>query len=161
MKTLLVLRHGKSSWDQPIEDHERPLKARGKRAAVRMGQEIRNRGLVPEVICSSTARRARSTAKRAAKAAGYQGEIDRSEDLYFKGTHGHLGVISETSDSHQCIMVVGHNPDVEELVSELSGEDIAMPTAALACIDFDMESWSQIGESNGTLRFALKPRELD
>ena len=83
MKTLMLLRHAKSSWSEPdLSDHDRPLIEKGKKAAIRMGGLLVEKGLVPDLILSSTARRARKTAKLAAKAAGFSGEIELLEDLY-------------------------------------------------------------------------------
>lgn len=160
MKTLLILRHGKSDWGQPIPDHDRPLTGRGKRAAVRMGEEIRDRALVPDLIITSTAKRARATVKRARKACGYEGQTIKTEALYLSGVVGYLEVLSEVDPSHQRVLIVGHNPDVEDLVHELTGAAIAMPTAALACIDLDLDAWAGVASAKGTLRFVLCPREL-
>jgi len=160
MKTLLILRHGKSDWGQPIPDHDRPLTGRGKRAAVRMGEEIRDRDLVPDLILSSTAKRARATAKRAKKACGYEGQTIKAAELYLSGVVGHLEVLSEVGPSHPRVLIVGHNPDLEDLVHELTGAAIAMPTAALACIDLELDSWAGVARAKGTLRFVLSPREL-
>ena len=161
MKTLLILRHGKSSWDEPVDDHERPLKGRGKKAAVRMGQEIRARDLMPELILSSTAKRARKTARRAARSAGYEGDIVETGALYFTGVEGHLESLAQVSDVHQRIMIVGHNPNLENLVQELTGEEVVLPTAALAGIELEVDSWSAIADSSGKLQFLLLPRELE
>jgi len=161
MKTLLILRHGKSSWDEPVDDHERPLKGRGKKAALWMGQEIRVRDLIPELILSSTAKRARKTAERAARSAGYEGDIVETGDLYFTGVEGHLESLAQVSDAHQRIMIVGHNPNLENLARELTGEEVILPTAALACIELEIDSWSAITDSSGKLQFLLLPRELE
>ena len=161
MRTFLVLRHGKSSWPSGVEDHDRPLKGRGKRAARRIGQEIRERGLVPDLIVSSTAQRARSTAGRVAEAAGYDGGIVKSGDLYLSSVERQLATVAELAgDDHRRVMVVGHNPTSEELVEHLTGEKVRLTTANLACIDLDIESWHELGAAHGTLRFVLRPREL-
>jgi phosphohistidine phosphatase len=159
MKVILLLRHAKSSWDEPVNDHDRPLTKRGKEAALRAGEEIRYRGLVPDLILSSTARRARKTAKRVAKSSGYPGEIVLVEDLYDSDVPRHLEVISETRDVHDRILVVGHNPVFEELVFRLSDERVRLPTAAIARIDLDLESWASIGEATGKLELILPPDE--
>ncbi len=161
MKTLLILRHGKSSWaNSDLGDHDRPLKGRGKRDAKRMGEEILERDVVPDLILSSTARRARSTARRAAQAAGCADRITETRELYLTGAEHQLRTIARSaSDEHQRVMIVGHNPTLEDLLEHLTGEDERVTTGNLACIDLDLESWQQLPGARGTLRFLLRPRE--
>lgn len=162
MKTLLVLRHGKSSWSSPdLSDHDRPLKNRGRRDSDRMGTELRDRDLVPDLVLSSTARRARSTARRAAAEAGCGDRIVETGGLYLSSVAGHLEVIAEhAGDAHERVMVVAHNPTLEDLVEHLTGEDARLTTANLACVDLDVDSWGDLAESRGALRFVLRPKEL-
>ncbi|MBI4617050.1 MAG: histidine phosphatase family protein [Planctomycetes bacterium] len=161
MKTLLVLRHGKSSWQDPfLADPDRPLKKRGKRAAKKMGEEIRRRALLPELVLSSKAKRARQTAKRAAEAMGYEGEVLREKDLYFTSAKKHLDVIAGLDDRHSRVLLVGHNPDLEDLVEKLTGESPALPTAALAAIELAIDAWKDVAPGKGTLSFLVKPKEL-
>ena len=159
MKTLLVLRHAKSSWDHPVSDHDRPLKKRGRRAAQRIGEELRELDLLPDVIISSTAKRARKTARIIQEASGCDAAIIKTGDLYFEDVGTQISVVTNGNDIYKRVMIVGHNPSFEEIVHELSGEDIVMATATLAVIDFDVESWSAI--SQGRLRLVLRPRELE
>jgi phosphohistidine phosphatase len=159
MKTLLLLRHGKSSWDEPVEDHDRPLQERGKRDAKRLGAVLRERGVLPELIVTSSAKRARGTAKRVAKAAKYDGDVVETPELYFTSVEHQLEVLASLDEAYQCAMVVGHNPNSEELVFALTGQRLTMPTAALACVDFEMDSWSALGSTGGTLRFQLIPKK--
>ena len=163
MKTLLILRHGKSSWaDEGVDDHERPLKGRGKRSASRIGEELKRRDLVPDRIITSTAERASDTATRAAKASGFDGHLDRTRDLYFAGPEGYLRTLVERAqDSEARVMLVGHNPDCEDLVERLGGVREQITTANLACIDFDVDAWEDVVTTPGTLRFVLRPRELE
>ena len=162
MKTVLVLRHGKSSWSEPwLSDRDRPLKKRGTKAATRMGREMLVCELEPDLILCSTARRAFDTAKRARKAMRTKPKIERKEKLYFKGPGAHLRVLQKLSDRYQRVLVVGHNPDLEVLVHRLGAEPIEMPTGTLACIDLDTVSWATLGDAVGKLRFALTPKALD
>ncbi len=162
MKTLLVLRHGKSSWGSPsLADHDRPLKKRGRRDAARMGRELRARDLVPDLIVSSTAQRARSTARRAAEAAGCGDRIVETEKLYLSAVTSHLEILAEhAEDGHQRVMVVAHNPTLEDLVEHLTGEDVGLTTANLARVDLDIDSWAELPQAHGELRFVLRPKEL-
>ena len=116
MKTLLILRHAKSSWDNPdLRDYDRPLNKRGKKDAPRMGKHIKTAKLIPDRILTSSAKRARKTAKRFAKACGYSGKIKKLDILY----HAPVGLYYETlqaiPDKYNNIMVVGHNPTMEHL----------------------------------------------
>ncbi|PIU60384.1 MAG: histidine phosphatase family protein [Armatimonadetes bacterium CG07_land_8_20_14_0_80_59_28] len=160
VKTLMVLRHAKSSWNKPVADDQRPLNKRGKAAATRMGEVIRERGLMPDLIITSTAKRARSTVKRLVESSGYRGESLESMCLYLEGVPQHLATIMAVDDAVDCLLVVGHNPDLESLVMELTGKHEVMSTATLAVIDFVVDSWADIIRRRGRLRFILKPREL-
>ena len=161
MKTLLILRHGKSSWSSPdLGDHDRPLKGRGRRDSTRMGEELLARDLVPDLILSSTARRARSTARRAAEAAGCADRITETRELYLTGVEHQLRTIAaHAGDEHQRVMVVGHNPTLEDMVERLTGEEERVTTANLARIDLDIESWRRLPDARGELRFLLRPRD--
>jgi phosphohistidine phosphatase len=162
VKTLLLMRHGKSSWSDPsLEDFDRPLKKRGIRAAGLVGAELRNRGMAPDLIWSSAARRALDTARLTAKAVGYAGEIRSDERLYFSGVEEQIGIIEELDDRYGVVMVFGHNPDMEALVAELTGEHVQMPTAALAQIEFAIDSWKDLRQLQGTLVSTILPRELE
>jgi phosphohistidine phosphatase len=162
MKTVLILRHGKSSWKHAgLDDHDRPLKKRGRRDGPRMGRLIRQKDLVPDRIVSSTAVRALSTAKLAAEACGYEGEITRSADLYLSGTEAYLDELRDLPVEVNRAMVVGHLPDVEELVFLMSGNTETMPTAALAWIDLAIDDWSELrGTRQGALQGIWRPRDL-
>ncbi len=162
MKTLLVLRHGKSSWSNAdLSDHDRPLKGRGRRNAKRMGEELLARDLVPDLIVSSTARRALSTARRAADVAGCGDRIVETRELYLTGARHQLKTVAKhAEDAHQRVMIVGHNPTLEDLVEHLTGEEERVTTGNLARIDLDIESWRQLPAARGELRFLLRPKEL-
>ena len=162
MKTLLVMRHGKSSWDDPsLSDYDRPLKNRGRRAAELIGAEISRRGLTPDLVISSGAKRARKTAAIVAKAAGYTGQIELTDRIYFNGVDGYLDSLAEVADGLGRVLVVGHNPHVEGVTTRLTGEQVSFPTAALAVIELDTESWAKAGETNGRLISVMLPRELE
>lgn len=162
MKTLLVLRHAKSSWkDEGISDHDRPLNKRGKQDAPRMGQLIREEGLVPDLILTSSAKRALTTAQMAAEACGYEGEIQVSRDLYATGPEEFIEMLGALPDDVNTVLTVGHNPGLEELVEALTDEAQGMPTAALAQIVLEIEHWSELsGESTGRLLNLWLPRNL-
>ena len=162
MKTLLLLRHAKSSWKHDdIPDHDRPLKKRGKRDAPRMGQLLLEQELVPQLIISSTAKRARKTAKKTAKACSYAGEIVLKRGLYQAGPMGHIRILQEVADDYRRVMLVGHNPGLEVLLEVLTGESEWLPTAALAQIELPVETWAEVQEYiGGKLVNLWKPKDL-
>lgn len=161
MKTLLILRHGKSSWaNRSTPDHDRPLKGRGDRDAWRMGHELRQRDLIPDLVLSSTALRAKTTAALAAESAGYTGTITETRELYLSAARQQLEVIAELAGDAERVLVVGHNPTSEDLVENLTGAEVRMTTANLACLDLQIETWAELPRATGTLRFLLRPKEL-
>ncbi len=161
-RTVLIMRHGKSRWDDLfVADHDRRLTGRGKNDARRMGEELCARDLVPDIIVSSTARRARGTARRVARASGFEGKVRLHAGFYFEGLKPFLEVLAALGPPVQRVLLVGHNPIVEELVFHLTGEVVAMPTAALARVDLPIVDWSEVDESTaGELRLLVTPREL-
>jgi phosphohistidine phosphatase len=163
MKTLLVLRHAKSSWDHPaLDDHERPLNARGEKDAPRMGQLVRDEQLMPDLVISSDAERARLTAEAMADAAGYNGTILLERRLYHASPGEIVSLLHEVAESAlDTVMIVGHNPGLEELVSGLTRSHEEMSTAALAKIELPIDRWSELRTTtHGTLVGIWRPREL-
>jgi phosphohistidine phosphatase len=162
MKTLLVLRHAKSSWDNArLSDHERPLNGRGKADAPRMGRLLRDEELTPDLIVSSSAERALMTAEAAAIASGYEEKIAVTRALYHAGVEDCLEVLADLPGDPERVMIVGHNPTWEMLVEHLTGEIEPMPTAALAQIELPIERWADLDEDTaGKLINLWRPREL-
>src|SRR5262245_55388988 len=162
MKTLLVLRHAKSSWSDPArDDHERPLNKRGRRDGPRMGELVRQYGLIPDTVISSDAMRARLTAEAVAESAGYVGEILLNQHLYMASTADILSVLQTVQGNAETVMIVGHNPGLEELVEQLTGEQQDLPTAALAQIVLPIDQWRDLKLSTrGTLLGHWRPKEL-
>lgn len=162
MKTLLVLRHAKSSWSNlNLADFDRPLNKRGKRDAPRMGALLKKEDLVPDLIISSSAARAIATAEAAAQEADYESEIQTTRELYHAWPESFIEVLNGVADHYQRVMVVGHNPGIESLVEEMTGEWIRMPTAALAQISLDIERWSELDlESPQELINVWQPKEI-
>jgi len=162
VKTLLILRHGKSSWKHTnSSDHDRPLKNRGKQDAPRMGELIQNEGLTPDLIISSTAERAKETAILTADACGYEGEIIFTRDLYLADESDYLAALQALGSDSSIIMVVSHNPGSEMLVSMLTDENDWMPTAALAHIQLPIGQWEMLNaHTEGELINLWRPREL-
>jgi phosphohistidine phosphatase len=162
MKTLLILRHAKSSKDDPdLDDHARPLNDRGERDAPRMGKLLRELDMVPDRIVSSTAVRARATAEAAAKASGYEGKVDLESTLYLAEPDEYIEVVSKTPKNVRSVLVVGHNPGLERLVEKLTRKREELPTAALAKVTFDLDDWKDLPGAKGKLEDVWRPKELD
>ena len=162
MKTLLILRHGKSSWkEEGLADHERPLASRGKRESLRMGEELARRQLVPDLVVSSPAKRARSTARRIIKASGYAGELLLEPRFYFTDLGTCLAALAALPQEAGMVLVIGHNPLWEELVYHLTRQPAHLPTAALAVVDLPIHAWADmISSGEGSLRLLLDPKTL-
>lgn len=141
-----MLRHAKSSWgDSSLDDWQRPLNDRGRRDAPRVGEWLRDRALVPDLIITSDAVRARETAAAVADAAGYMREIVIEPSLYHAAPADAIAVLK--SISHQAahrILLVGHNPGLEDLVSRLSGEHHDLVTAAIVELAVPIDRWSEL-----------------
>jgi phosphohistidine phosphatase len=163
MKTLLILRHAKSSWRHAhISDHERPLNERGQRDAPRVGQRLRQEGPAPELIVSSSARRALATAEAVAAAVAYDHEIAVTRSLYHAGVAECIEILQSLPDKVNVVMIVGHNPGLEELLFALTGAHESMPTAALAHIQLPIDTWLQLSEeTDGRLLALWLPRDYD
>lgn len=161
MKTLYLLRHAKSSWDDPqLADFERPLSERGIRAAPFMGKYLKANDPVPALIVSSPATRARQTAEMFTEALGFNGEIVFDGRIYEASPRALREVASETDDSIHSVMLVGHNPGMEGFLRYLTDKIEPMPTAAIAIIDLDFKHWDAIDPGSGKLRKILRPKEL-
>jgi phosphohistidine phosphatase len=162
MKSLLVLRHAKSDWNDPeLADRDRPLNKRGTRDAARMGRLLKEENLLPDLIITSTATRARETVQGLIGASGYAGAVVKKAVLYQAAPATYLRVLRDVKDDPQRVMVVGHNPGLEELVQCLTGSSTTMPTATLVKISLPLSTWPKLDEgTRGELAGVWRPREL-
>lgn len=161
MKTLYVLRHAKSSWDNDsLSDFERPLNERGFETAPIMGKIMRENDFVPEMIVCSTAKRAEQTAQLVKESAKFEAEIKFEDAIYEASSMTLLRIVSEISDEFGRALIVGHNPGFENLVRVLTGKSETMPTAALAVIDLEIESWNEANADSGNLREFIRPKDI-
>jgi phosphohistidine phosphatase len=162
MKTLLLLRHAKSSWkDSDIDDHERPLNKRGKRDAPRIGRLLREESLLPDLILASSAKRCRKTAEHVIHASGYRGEVRITGDLYEARADKLRQVVGSVSDTVERLLVIGHNPGLEEFLESLVATYTPLTTAALAHLTLPGERWNQWEPAPAaTLHRVWQPREL-
>ena len=162
MKTLLLLRHAKSSWKQAdVADHDRPLNKRGKQDAPRMGKLLRQKKLTPEVIVSSTAARARCTADAVADACTFDGVVQLDRRLYLAAPAEILDVLRQGGGAANRVLLVAHNPGLAELLVRLTGKTEVFPTAALAQIQLPIDGWKDLRSSTRARLVNLwRPREL-
>jgi phosphohistidine phosphatase len=148
MKTLFLVRHAKSSRDDPtLPDKDRPLNERGMRDASRVGEQLAKRGAKPDLILSSSARRALTTAETVARKLDYRRKDIVVEDRLYAATPDDLlAILHKLDDKAKRVMLFGHNPELTELAHRLSGEITDMATCAVAEFAFDIKSWSNVGE---------------
>ena len=161
MKELLIMRHAKSSWNPPYPtDFERPLNKRGRKAAPRMGKFLAGRDLLPDLIVSSPAERAKQTVELFMMASGYDGETHFEQGIYNAYIGDLVAVVQGLPDAVERAMLVGHNPGFEMLVEQLCGGDVRMPTAAIAYIKLPVTSWADVGRETGELQWLVTPKLL-
>lgn len=145
MKTLLLIRHAKSSWDVPsLVDEARPLSERGKRDAPEMGRRLERRGIHPDLILSSPAVRARTTAELIARELDADETLVVDHRLYATSADGLLDVIRAQDDTVDCLLVVGHNPEMDTLARRFSPLTPPMSTCAVLELHFGVEDWAAI-----------------
>ena len=163
MKILLILRHAKSSWKYPgLADINRPLNKRGKRDAPRMGVLLREQDLVPDIILSSPAVRARKTALAVSVESGSENDIEIHDDFYPGDPYAFLESLTAMPDQIKIALIVSHNPGLEAFLDVLTGEAARMPTSALAHISLPIESWHELNdEIDGSLVDFWRVKELD
>jgi phosphohistidine phosphatase len=163
MKNLLIMRHAKSDWaDSQLSDFDRPLNSRGNNTAPIMGKELLERKKAPGLIISSPANRAKSTAEIVSKSIGYNKSILFKNELYFGQIEEIIKFIKKSDNSFEQIMIVGHNPTLEDLIDEFIIENghYNMPTAAVVSILFDVEDWREISKKSGKIEWLIVPKEL-
>ena len=161
MRTLLVMRHAKSDRT-PVEggDRARPLAPRGRKAAAQMGRFLADAKMVPDLVLSSPAERALGTVELAVRAGGWTCPVRPEAALYEAGPSEIVGLVAATPDAAERILLAGHEPLGSELVEQLTGGVVRMPTAAVACIAFDVGSWSEIATGQGVLLWLVTPKLL-
>ncbi|NQV26059.1 MAG: histidine phosphatase family protein [Rhodopirellula sp.] len=148
MKSLIVLRHGKADQPGSVVDFNRSLTERGRREAVRTGEVLAERDLIPDLIVTSTANRAHATAQFVAEGCEYSGELVLSDDLYLPTQAAIMETVREIPEQHTRVLIVGHNPGFAMFASKFGGDVDHFPTCAWAHIGFDVEYWGQISPSS-------------
>lgn len=163
----MLLRHAKSSHDDAsLKDYDRPLAGRGRRDAPRMGRFVKEVEALPEYVLSSPAKRAEQTTRLFIESAGIDPSLVIWEkDLYYGGARDYLHLIQKTPGKINEILLVGHNPLLEETVSLLCNEQgtrtVRMPTAALVCIEHSGNKWTQIKPGTARFKWMMIPKLLN
>lgn len=174
MRRLLLLRHAKSSWDQrDQEDALRPLAPRGRRAAPLIGRHLDGQALVPDLVLCSTAERARQTLELVSaewdRVDGDGPTIEMRASLYLASPGEMLASLRRLDDAIESVMIIGHNPGMAMLAGQLAlkGDPrglktmaVKYPTAALAVIDFDVDTWRAVVPGTGCLQSFVRPKDL-
>jgi phosphohistidine phosphatase len=166
MKTLLFMRHAKSSWkEKELTDQERPINKRGRSDAPLMGHLLVDRELIPQRVISSSAVRARQTAEIVvevvAESTGYRAPIDFLDRLYMAETPEYYEVLRTLPDDLERVMMIGHNPGLETVLQLLSNRIESLPTAVVAYIVLPIDHWSDLNfETTGELIDIWRPKDL-
>jgi phosphohistidine phosphatase len=165
MKTLLLVRHAKSSWDQPgVTDFDRSLNERGKKDAPDMAKRVKEKGVALDHLISSPARRARKTAKYFAEEFGFnKGDIELVEGLYGATQPEFLQVVKDIDDSYSVVAIFSHNPGISEFASSLTNVRIDdMPTCSVFALQIETDSWKEfVGAEKKFLFFDYPKNPLD
>ncbi len=162
MKKIYLIRHAKSSWDDAtMDDFSRPLNGRGKRDVLFMAERLKKFHVKPNLIYSSPAKRAYKTAKEIAKVIEYdKKEIVCVDGLYESSYEAYLELIHQTNDKHNSLFIIAHNPTITEVGERLSGAILTnIPTCAIVCIAFEVESFKEIKEEDGHILFFDYPKK--
>lgn len=159
MSELLVMRHAKSDWSADYEsDHDRPLNERGRRSAKVIGEALQVRQLTPDLVVTSTAVRARTTAELAIDAGRWDCDLQLESRLYGSGPEVAMNVAAATPESER-LMLVGHEPTWSMLVRLVTGQSVEMKTATVAVIDVAIDHWGDLGPGTGALLEVIQPRD--
>ena len=162
MKTLYIVRHAKSSWEDPLlDDFARPLNDRGKRDAPKMAKRMKEKSIAPDLMMTSPARRAKGTCKRMAEVFKYDEEKIRTDrDLYLASADQILNTIRSVKDKHESLLVVGHNPGLTDFVNAFGNQHFDnIPTCGVAAFEIPVNSWQELKQGIGKLVFYDFPRD--
>ncbi|QRM53510.1 histidine phosphatase family protein [Sinorhizobium sp. BG8] len=167
---LILLRHAKSAWPDGVEDHDRPLALRGQKAARAMGAYMTRSNIVPDLVLVSTSRRTQETWDLVARELDNIHEVRRSvSKLYAAGADQLLSIVREIEPSYNTVMLIAHNPGLQDLAVRLVGEcdpevferlREKFPTGALAIMEFEIRSWEEISPASGRLVQFTTPKSL-
>lgn len=160
MKNLYLIRHAKSDWsDESISDFERGLNKRGKKAIITMANALKEKKVMPDLILSSSAKRARLTAKGLAKEIGYTGKIKYCDALYMADPLDVVSMIKEIKDKYDDVCIVGHNPETTELAEMMLDDYIDnVPTLGIVALELPIKHWQTFKPEKVKLNFFIYPK---
>ncbi len=172
MKILGLFRHAKSDWHDPrARDIDRPLNERGRKGAAVMGRHVRDHGIAWDRIVSSPAIRCAETIEIACEAAGRQAAVNWDRRIYLASSATLLDLLRETEGDPKAVLMVGHNPGLEDLIFDLVPDDgssplrdvveVKFPTASYAVLELDIDKWSDLKDKCGKLVHLTRPRDID
>ena len=162
MKQLIILRHGKAEQNSMSkDDYDRVLTERGRRNSSEMGKLISNKAGTPDLILTSSAKRAHETAKYAAESIGYSvNKIETDQNLYFAPTRLIMNIITKLSDDINSCLFVGHNPGLTDLINSLGVRLDNLPTASAICFEFQVDTWKEVDYEKANFKWLQLAREL-
>jgi phosphohistidine phosphatase len=153
------MRHAKSDWEASYgSDHDRPLAPRGHRSATLMGRVLAAWGEMPDLVIASTAARARATAEESVRAGAWGCPIVVEPEFYGSGPGTVLAVTERNATDEERILLIGHEPTWSMLAEQITGGRVEMRTAGIAAIDLLADTWQDLGQARGWLRFVVNPR---
>jgi len=163
MKNLYLIRHAKSDWNNESKsDFERGLNKRGKKAIVTMGNALKEKKVMPDLILSSSAKRAKLTAKGLAKKIGYSGEVKYIDALYMAEPKTILELIKGVNEKYDTLFLVGHNPETTELSNIMIGDSIDnVPTLGIVALHLSIDRWRKFKLSEVEMRFFIYPKMFE
>jgi phosphohistidine phosphatase len=171
MKGLAILRHAKSSWDDPsLDDSNRPLNERGWKSARLLGKEMKRRDMRFDMVLASTAARVRETIDGVQEKYEFTAPIQFDQEMYSATAETLLSLVRGLPDSIEAPLIVGHNPGLERLLVELAHDDAhglrrrvaeKYPTGALAFVELPVEKWADVAPGSGEIVELILPKELD
>jgi phosphohistidine phosphatase len=162
MKTLILMRHAKSTWTHEIkDDRDRPLAKRGQKDISAIGHLFKEEKLMPQVMLLSPAARVRQTADLLVDKIGFQGDEYILNSLFMGEVDAYVKELRRVPDEAEVVLVIGHNPSLEGLLQMLTGEVQSMPSAGTACLAVEIDTWKEFsGNCPAKLICFWKPKEL-
>ena len=160
MKQLYLIRHAKSDWsDESQDDFERGLNKRGQKAIFTMANALKEKKVMPDLILSSSAKRAKLSARGLAKEIGYSGEIKYIDALYMADTETVHALIQDVNDRHNSLFIVGHNPETTEFCNMMIDEYIDnVPTLGIVALELPIDYWKKFTMGESKLTFFIYPK---
>jgi phosphohistidine phosphatase len=164
-KVLLILRHAKSSWkNKKLDDHDRPLNRRGRREAIEMGEYLKKTNMIPNAIVTSSATRAIETTTLVCRNCSYNKLVEVNFEFHRGGTSAYIHAISIAPNDKNILLIVGHNPDLEDLIKVITNRTIKLPTCTLIQINMNIKNWKSTaiyGSFKSEIVNIWRPKRID